>query len=84
MKIGDLVVITGIPSTLPDGMGTRELFEKCLGRTFAIVGFENVFVELEVGEVLGEPSYMHSIWIEPCHLARSDSKRTKPNFKRDR
>ena len=84
MKIGDLVVITGIPSTLPDGMGTRELFEKCLGRTFAIVGFENGLVELEVGEVLGEPSYMHSIWIEPCHLALSDSKKTKPKFKRDR
>jgi hypothetical protein len=84
MKIGDLVVITGIPSTLPDGMGTRELFQKCLGRTFAIVGFENGLVELEVGEVLGEPSYMHSIWIEPYHLALPDSKRTTPKFKRDR
>ena len=72
MNIGDLVVITGIPSTLPDGMGTRELFAKCLGRTFAIVGFENGLVELEVGEVLGEPSYMHSIWIEPYHLALAD------------
>jgi hypothetical protein len=84
MKIGDLVVITGIPSTLPDGMGTRELFAKCLGRTFAIVGFDNGLVELQVGEVLGEPPYMHSIWIEPYHLARSDSKGTSPKFKRDR
>ena len=83
MKIADLVVITGIPSTLPDGMGTRELFEKCLGRTFAIVGFENGLVELEVGEVLGEPSYMHSIWIEPYHLVPSDSKGTTPKFKTD-
>jgi hypothetical protein len=83
MKIG-VVVITGVPSALPGGMGTRELFEKCLGRTFAIAGFENGLVELEVGEVLGEPSYMHSIWIEPCHLALSDSKRTTPKFKRDR
>jgi hypothetical protein len=72
MKIGDLVVVTGVPSALPDGMGTRELFAKCLGRTFAIVSFENGLVELEVGEVLGEPSFMHSIWIEPCHLAPSD------------
>jgi hypothetical protein len=72
MKIGDLVVITAVPSALPDGMGTRELFEKCLGRTFAIAGFENGLVELQVGEALGEPSYMHSIWIEPCYLARSD------------
>jgi hypothetical protein len=84
MKIGDLVVITGVPSALPDGMGTRELFEKCLGRTFPIAGFENGLVELQVGEVLGEPSYMHSIWIEPSHLALSDSKGTKPKFKRDR
>jgi hypothetical protein len=83
MKIGDLVVITSIPSTLPDGMGTRELFAKCLGRTFAIVGFQDGFVELDVGEVLGEPSYMHSIWIEPFHLAPSDSKGTTPKFKRD-
>jgi hypothetical protein len=65
-------VVTGVPSALPDGMGTRELFEKCLGRTFPIAGFENGLVELQVGEVLGEPSYMHSIWIEPCHLALSD------------
>ena len=84
MKIGDLVVVTGVPSALPDGMGTRELFEKCLGRTFPIAGFENGLVELQVGEVLGEPSYMHSIWIEPRHLAPSDSKRTTPKFKRDR
>ena len=83
MKIGDLVVVTGVPSALPDGMGTRELFEKCLGRTFAIAGFENGLVELQVGEVLGEPSYMHSIWIEPCHLAPSDSKGTTPKLKRD-
>ena len=83
MKIGDLVVITGVPGALPDGMGTRELFEKCLGRTFAIAGFEKGFVELEVGEVLGEPSYMHSIWIEPFHLALSDSKGAAPEFKRD-
>ena len=84
MKIGDLVVITGIPNTLPDGMGTRELFEKCLGRTFAIAGLDDGLVELEVGEVLGEPSYMHSIWVEPSHLAPSDSKGTAPKFKRDR
>ena len=76
MNIGDLVVITGIPSTLPDGMGTRELFAKCLGRTFAIAGFDNGLVELQVGEVLGERSYMHSIWIEPYHLVRSDPQGT--------
>ena len=84
MKIGDLVVITGVPSALPDGMGTRELFEKCLSWTFPIAGFENGLVELKVGEVLGEPSYMHSIWIEPCHLALSDLTGTTPEFKRDR
>lgn len=32
---------------------------------FPIEGFLNGQVELCVGEVLGEPDYMHSVWIEP-------------------
>jgi hypothetical protein len=74
MKVGDLVVVTQVPGELPDGMGTKELFEKCLGRTFAIVDFSNGLAQLEVGEVLGEPSYMHSIWIEPSCLTVADER----------
>lgn len=65
MKIGDQVRITKIPRELPDDdLGTRQLFELCLGRVFPIVGFQGELVELDVGEVLGQPDYMHAIWIE--------------------
>ena len=73
MKIGDLVVVTGVPSALPDGMGTRELFAKCLGRTFAIAGFENGLVELKVGEVLGERGEVdrfHALIMLPSGMVR--------------
>ena len=66
MKIGDKVRITMVPKKLPDNdLGTRQLFEQCLGRVFPIVGFQDELVELHVGKVLGEPDYMQSIWIEP-------------------
>jgi hypothetical protein len=65
MKIGDRVEVVAEPGSLPSGMGTRELFEACVGRVFLIRGIdENGFLELHVGEVVGEESYMHSIWIE--------------------
>jgi len=69
MQIGDEVEIVTIPADLPkDNLETRSLFEKCIGRTFPIVGFQDHLLELEVGEVLGEEPYMHSIWIEPEHV----------------
>lgn len=52
-------------------MGTQELFDACVGRTFSIAGIDNGLLELHVGEVVGEESYMHSIWIEAsCVLLR--------------
>jgi hypothetical protein len=49
-----------------DRLNTRSLFELCVGRVFPIVGFNDAgWLELEVGEVLGEPACMDSIWIEP-------------------
>jgi hypothetical protein len=52
-------------------MGTRELFGACVGRVFPIVGIDNGLLELHVGEIVGEDSYMHSVWIEPsCVLLR--------------
>lgn len=69
MKIGDKIEIVSIPEVLPDDdLRTRPLLERCVGRVFPIVGFHGELLELEVGEVLGEPSYMHSIWIEPEHV----------------
>ena len=69
MKVGDKVRITGIPPKLPDNdLGTKTLFELCVGREFEVAGFEGDLLELHVGEIVGEPSYMQAIWIEPEFL----------------
>ncbi len=73
MQIGDKVEVVTTPADLPDGdLQTRHLFEKCVGRVFPIVGFQGDLLELEVGEVVGEHRYMHSIWIEPEHVKFAD------------
>jgi hypothetical protein len=65
MNIGDKVRVVKLPNTLPDDeLGTKLLFERCLNRTFSIVGLKDHLLEIEVGAVVGEPDYMHSIWIE--------------------
>ena len=69
MKIGDKVRVVGLPSSLPDDdMGTKALFQDCVNRIFPVVGIvatiKGRLIELEVGEVRGQPAYMHSIWIE--------------------
>lgn len=73
MNIGDSVEVVAVPKSLPAGMGTQALFEACVGRVFPIAGIDdNGLLELQVGEVVGEESYMHSIWIEAsCVLLRS-------------
>ncbi|WP_461326091.1 hypothetical protein [Bradyrhizobium diazoefficiens] len=46
-------------------MSTLALFEACVGRVFRIADIsENGILELHVGEVVGEESDMHCIWIE--------------------
>jgi hypothetical protein len=65
MKIGDRIEVVAVPGLLPSGMGTQALFEACVGRIFSVDGIdENGLLELHVGEVVGEESYMQSIWIE--------------------
>jgi hypothetical protein len=76
VKIGDLVKLTGIPSDAHDDneLRTRTLFEKCLGKTFAVSGLETVeglpypLVQLDVGHVLGKDPYLETIWVEPEYL----------------
>ncbi len=76
MKIGDKVRLIGIPPDAHDDekLQTRTLFEKCLGKTFTIDGFETVeglpyqLVQLDVGHIVGEASYMQTIWVEPEYL----------------
>lgn len=69
MQVGDKVEIVTIPDDLPENdLKTRSLFKACVGRTFRIVGFQDHLLELEVGEVLGQEAFVHSIWIEPEHV----------------
>jgi hypothetical protein len=69
LRIGQLVCVTGIPPILPvDEFHTRELFELCLGRTFPVRGFQKHLIQLDVGELRRQPSYMESIYIEPEFL----------------
>jgi hypothetical protein len=76
VKIGDKVRLIGIPPDAHDDekLQTRTLFEKCLGKTFTVAGFETVeglpyqLVQLDVGRVLGKASYLETIWVEPEYL----------------
>ncbi|MGY4197078.1 hypothetical protein ACVIM9_006419 [Bradyrhizobium sp. USDA 4520] len=70
MKIGDRVEVVAIPDALPEYTGTRTFFTRCLGRHFPTVDLKGELVELEVGEVVDESSYMYSIWIERDYVRR--------------
>jgi hypothetical protein len=71
MNIGDRIKVVRTPSGLEGE--TKAIFELCVGRTFPIFGvipvpeINSELLELEVGEVVGEPAFMHSIWIEVRH-----------------
>lgn len=76
MKVGDIVCLVRLPERLKDapGFNTIDLFTRCLGRSFPVVGVDQGFVELEVGHVLGEAPVMHSIFVEPdCLEVRPQS-----------
>jgi len=69
MKVGDKLRILTIPPDLPEReIHTKSLFEKCVGRIFPIVGFQEHLLELHVGEVTDDAPYMQSIWIEPEYV----------------
>jgi hypothetical protein len=76
MKAGDTVRLIAIPPDVKDDkeLQTRALFEKCLGKAFAIVALEAVdglshpMVRLDAGNVLGGPAYLETIWVEPKYL----------------
>jgi drug/metabolite transporter (DMT)-like permease len=76
MKIGDRVKVVAVPGSLPSGMGTQALFEACVGRVFPVEGIDdNGLLELHVGEIVGEESFMHSIWIDAdCVLPRPNDR----------
>jgi hypothetical protein len=68
LKIGEKVRVARVPDAVAkaNDLSTRRIFELCVGRVFPVVGVANGLLELHVGEVAGEPAFMHSIWIEPA------------------
>ncbi|WP_053235457.1 hypothetical protein [Sandaracinus amylolyticus] len=77
MKPGDRVRLVSVPDGLRDDeqLSTKSLFEACLGRTFVVQAIQPMegsrfLVELHVGHVVGTQDFVHSIWVEPDHLAR--------------
>jgi hypothetical protein len=76
MKAGDVVKLVGIPPNLSDAkdLPTRTLFEKCAGQVFLIAGVESVegvptpLPRLDVGNVIGQEPWKHTIWVEPEYL----------------
>ena len=76
MRIGDRVRIVGIPPNLPvyADFNTPEVFQKSLGRIFTVSdihtfeGLKSPMIGLDVGEVVGKPAYMETIYVEPEYL----------------
>jgi hypothetical protein len=57
--------VIAVPPSLPvDDLNTPDLFAKCVGQSFEIIGRNGDLVELAVGAVRGVAPHMHSIWIE--------------------
>jgi len=76
MQIGDRVRLIGIPPDVADDaeFRTLTLFKNCLGKVFAIRGFQKVeglpycLVQLDVGHLVGKEDYMESIYVEPEYV----------------
>jgi hypothetical protein len=66
MKPRDLVRVIKVPIGVPED--SRRIFELCLGKCFPIEGIEDGRVELLVGQVVGEPDHMHSIYLFPDEI----------------
>ncbi len=80
MKAGDNVKLVGVPPNLKDDedLRTRTLFEKCLGQTFVVAGVESIdgvpfpLAKLDVGHIVSEEPWKHTIWVEPEYLQLID------------
>ncbi len=80
MKAGDVVKLVGIPPNLSDAndLPTRTLFERCVGQVFVIAGVESVegmptpLARLDVGDVIGQKPWKHTIWVETEYLQHID------------
>lgn len=67
MRTGDTVRLLRLPSDLPKGddlLPTAATFQKCVGRTFVIIGFNEIgWAEIDIESVTR--SVGETIWIEP-------------------
>ena len=63
LGVDDKIRVAGIKDE-PDAP-IKTVFERCSGRMFTIKDFDEVRVELHVGRVMGEKSYLRSIFLEP-------------------
>lgn len=69
LKIGDTVRVAKIPEDLPQtDQRLIKLFNACLGKAFAVAGFDDGLIELHVGEVFDQDAGQHRIWLAPDHL----------------
>jgi len=71
MKAGDIVRVIKVPAGLPDD--SKKLFELCLGRCFPVKGIDDGRIELLVGEVVGEPGYVQSIYLWPDEIEPAEN-----------
>jgi hypothetical protein len=70
------VKLVGIPPDVRDeeDMQTRTLFKECLGRTFVVANVDSFdgapfpLAKLDVGHVVEEEPFEHTIWVEPQYL----------------
>jgi hypothetical protein len=64
LKTGDKVRVVGYrpgkyQSGITDELGTEELFQSMVGRSYTIKGFD------DYGNVELSPKRLHTVWIEP-------------------
>lgn len=67
MRVGDPIRILRVPASVQDSdrLKTRSILERCVGRVFPIMSFnEHGMIQIDIGEFVGKPSYMETIWIE--------------------
>jgi hypothetical protein len=73
VEIGDQVRLVQVPHAVKEAKPeTRSIFRRCVGKVFAVAGFQKGLIELEIGEVVGGFPAAHSIWVEPEFLERAE------------
>ena len=65
IQIDSKVRLIGVPGNLPNppDLPTRDIFERCLGKEFVVIGFNELgMAELDVAHVTGHRG--ECIWVE--------------------